>query len=129
MDEHADEVRENVAHRMAFVQAMSTMCAQCLATERRQVYTTPKSFLELITLYKKLLVEKTEINVKMKVRLEEGLKLRSSAARVANMQVQLQDEMVVVEQKKAETDELLVQVGQSAVATSRRRSAPSRRRR
>ena len=54
----------------------------------------------------------------MKERLETGLiKLRSSAAQVADMQVQLKEESVVVEQKKAETDELLVQVGkESAVA-------------
>ena len=32
MDEHADEVRENVAHHMAFVhEAVGTMCAQYLS--------------------------------------------------------------------------------------------------
>jgi len=54
----------------------------------------------------------------MKVRLETGLiKLRSSAAQVADMQIQLKDEALVVEAKKKETDVLLVQVGQeSAIA-------------
>ena len=54
----------------------------------------------------------------MKTRLSTGLvKLRESAAQVADMQIQLKDEAIVVEAKKQETDVLLVQVGQeSAVA-------------
>ena len=71
----------------------ASMARQYLAQERREVYTTPKSFLELIALYKKLLVETDRDHAcSMKVRLEEGLvKLRSSAAQVADMQVQLKE--------------------------------------
>ena len=94
-----DDTRNNIQNFMPFsFLAVNKMSEAYETQERRFNYTTPKSFLELITLYKKLLVEKTEINVKMKVRLEEGLvKLRSSAAQVADMQVQLKDEAVVVE--------------------------------
>ena len=69
-------------------------------------------------LYKRLMAEKTDHLKGLKQRLETGLvKLRSSAAQVADMQVQLRDDLTVVEVKKAETDALLVQVGQeSAVA-------------
>ena len=46
------------------------------------------------------------------------------------MQVALQEESIVVEQKKAETDVLLVQVGQeSPLPMSKRSSAPSKLRR
>ena len=51
----------------------------------------------------------------MRERLATGLvKLRSSAEQVAGMQIKLKEEQVVVEAKKAETDQLLVQVGQES---------------
>ncbi|KAL1498812.1 hypothetical protein AB1Y20_014117 [Prymnesium parvum] len=114
-----DEVRENVTHHMAFVHlSVNKACEKYLAQERRSVYTTPKSYLELIALYKKLLISKTANLGTLQRRLETGLiKLRSSAEQVVGMQIQLKEEQVVVEQKKSETDELLVQVGQeSAIA-------------
>jgi len=54
-----------------------------LANDRRHNYTTPKSFLELINLYVKILNNKhEEVEAKMS-RLENGLeKLRSTAAQV-----------------------------------------------
>ena len=109
-------VLENVSHHMAFVhEAVGVAAAQFLQQERRQVYTTPKSYLELIELYKRLMAEKQAHLEALKSRLETGLvKLRSSAAQVADMQVQLKDDLVVVEAKKAETDALLVQVGQES---------------
>jgi dynein heavy chain len=113
------ELRENVAHHMAYVhEAVELLTVSYLSQERRNVYTTPKSYLELIMLYKKLLADKQAHLDLLKTRLETGLiKLRSSAAQVADMQVQLKDDLVIVEGKKAETDALLVQVGQeSAIA-------------
>ena len=112
----ADDIGENVAHHMAFVhQSVDSTCGKYLAEERRNVYTTPKSYLELIALYKRLLAQQTSSLEGMRERLATGLvKLRSSAEQVAGMQVQLQEEQVVVEQKKLETDALLVQVGQEA---------------
>ena len=114
-----NEVRENVAHHMAYVhQSVENTALDYLAQERRNVYTTPKSYLELIALYKKLLSRQTELLIGLQDRLATGLiKLRSSAEQVAGMQVKLQEESVVVEQKKLETDELLQQVGrESAIA-------------
>ena len=111
-----DDVRDNVAHHMAFVhRQVDATCGVYLAEERRNVYTTPKSYLELIALYKRLLARQNEQLEAMRDRLATGLvKLRSSAEQVAGMQVQLKEEQVVVEQKKAETEALLVQVGQEA---------------
>ena len=53
------ELRENVAHHMAYVhESVEQATVAYLAQERRNVYTTPKSYLELIMLYKRLLVNK-----------------------------------------------------------------------
>ena len=110
---HPRQVRENVCHHMSFVhESVGRACGEYLKSERRQIYTTPKSYLELIALYKKLLAEQRSKLEAQQERLEIGLiKLRSSAGQVAEMQAQLKDEQVVVDNKKAETDALLVQVG------------------
>ena len=109
---HPRQVRENVCHHMSFVhESVGRACGEYLKSERRQIYTTPKSYLELIALYKKLLAEQRSKLEAQQERLEIGLiKLRSSAGQVAEMQAQLKDEQVVIDNKKAETDALLVQV-------------------
>ena len=57
----SDELRENVRHHMAFVhESVEQGAVDYLAAERREVYTTPKSYLELIILYKdELLANRT----------------------------------------------------------------------
>ena len=116
--EHS-EIRENVSHHMAFVhQSVGKTALDYLAQERRNVYTTPKSYLELIITYKQLYEQKVTSIDTQKGRLENGLvKLRAASGQVAEMMIQVSEEAIVVEQKKAETDVLLVQVGQeSAIA-------------
>lgn len=55
-----------------------------LQNERRYNYTTPKSFLEQISLYSKLLTEKTHDLTAMISRLTDGLiKLESCSVQVA----------------------------------------------
>ena len=69
---------------MAYVhKSVNEMSTQYLTNERRYNYTTPKSFLEQITLYQNLLSKKNqELQAKI-VRLENGLeKLKSTAAQV-----------------------------------------------
>ena len=109
----SEELTQSCAAHMAFVhESVGAAGRQYLMQERRNVYTTPKSFLELIALYKlQLGKERAKVNL-LRVRLEDGLiKLRDAQSQVADMQVQLQEESVVVEQKKVETDQLLEQVG------------------
>lgn len=70
---------------MAYVhKSVNEMSAQYLTNERRYNYTTPKSFLEQITLYQNLLSKKNqELQAKI-VRLENGLeKLKSTASQVS----------------------------------------------
>jgi dynein heavy chain len=109
-------VRESCAQHMAFVHSSVSETAQRYkAAERRNVYTTPKSFLELIALYKSLLASNRATLDTLQLRLESGLvKLKESSTQVADMQVQLQDEKVIVDNKKVEVDALLVQVGQES---------------
>jgi dynein heavy chain len=53
-------------------------------------YTTPKSYLELIALYKSLLAEKREELRKSKERLENGVdKIAQASAQVADLQVSI----------------------------------------
>ncbi|KAL3909006.1 MAG: hypothetical protein SGPRY_009580, partial [Prymnesium sp.] len=123
------EIREACANHMAFVhESVGAAADTYRATDRREVYTTPKSYLELIDLYKQELEKNREALILMKQRLSDGLvKLHDAQSQasqapwgawcgavVADMQIQLKDESVVVEQKKKETDELLVIVGQEA---------------
>jgi dynein heavy chain len=113
----SDELRKQCADHMAFVHtSVGTSAEQYRKTDRREVYTTPKSYLELIDLYKvQLAKNRNEIDV-LKTRLSDGLiKLRDAESQVADMQIKLKDESVVVEAKKKETDELLVVVGQESL--------------
>lgn len=73
---------------MAYVhKSVNEISQQYLINERRYNYTTPKSFLEQITLYQNLLKKKNlELQAKI-VRLENGLeKLRSTASQVSRQQ-------------------------------------------
>ncbi|CAG9462750.1 unnamed protein product [Pedinophyceae sp. YPF-701] len=108
-----DEVRENLAYHMAFAhQSVTTASTDFLTRSRRYNYVTPKSYLELIALYKKLLEEKRGQLRQARERLENGLdKIASAAAQVQDLQVMLQQEQIVVEEKKAKTEELIVSIG------------------
>lgn len=69
-----EDVRDNIAGHMAFVHTeVTTASVQYLAAIRRYSYTTPKSYLELIALYKTLLARKREALAAAKERLVSGV--------------------------------------------------------
>ncbi len=105
---------EGVAGHMAFVHTMvNEKSSEYLASERRYNYTTPKSYLDLIALYKFMLNDKKEKIHVLKDRLENGLeKMNSAAEQVAELQENLVKDMAIVEEKKKATDELIIVVGQ-----------------
>lgn len=79
------EYKETVARFMSYAHtSVNSMSKVYLQNERRFNYTTPKSYLEQISLYGKLLTQKfSELHKKVS-RLENGLdKLRSTAAQVS----------------------------------------------
>jgi dynein heavy chain len=85
---------------------------QYLEAYRRYNYTTPKSYLELIALYKSLLQQKRDELRAAKERLENGVdKIAQASAQVADLQANLKEEQIIVEEKKAQTDELIVSIG------------------
>lgn len=78
------------------------------AKDRRFNYTTPKSFLELIALYKAMLANrraKIDANIK---KLSDGvIKLESTAESVAGLEEEIKIKAVEVEAKKAEVEAMI----------------------
>lgn len=71
-----------------------------LQNERRYNYTTPKSYLEQISLYGKLLTQKFSELRKKVSRLENGLdKLRSTAAQVDELKSKLAIQEIELKEK------------------------------
>lgn len=92
--------------------SVNTASRQYLASERRYNYTTPKSFLEQISLYTKLLKTKAcELRSRV-VRLENGLaKLKSTACQVDSLKEKLAVQEIELQQKNEAADKLIAIVG------------------
>lgn len=83
-----------MSHVHTSVNNMSTIYFQ---NERRYNYTTPKTFLEQIALYGKLLDEKTKNLKMMIIRLENGLeKLAACASDVAVLKVNISKSIAAI---------------------------------
>ncbi|KAI8473051.1 MAG: flagellar outer dynein arm heavy chain beta [Monoraphidium minutum] len=104
-----DQLGQHMAHAHTCVSEAS---AAYLEQYRRFNYTTPKSYLELISLYKELLARKRrELRAAIE-RLQNGVeKIAQASAQVADLQAALKQEQIIVEEKKAATDELIVSIG------------------
>lgn len=82
-----------------------------LANERRYNYTTPKSFLELISLYSKLLNNKTLETYQKIERLENGLvKLAICADQVDSLKHVLAEQEIQLGAKNEAADKLIIVV-------------------
>ena len=78
--------------------------------EQRNVWTTPKSYLELLSLYRNLLAKKREENDKAQARLIAGIqKLVQCGETVAQLEVEVAD-MVVKAEEKAKVSEGIANV-------------------
>jgi dynein heavy chain len=77
------------------------------AQEQRVVHTTPKSFLELLSLYQNLLAKKQESMMSKITRLSDGLeKLRQTAETVAVISESLEEQLVVANEAKSVAEEI-----------------------
>ncbi|CAH0405196.1 unnamed protein product [Chilo suppressalis] len=106
-------LKDSVARFMAYVHtSVNTVSKSYLANERRYNYTTPKSYLEQISLYAKLINNKTsELQAKI-VRLENGLeKLRCTAVQVDDLKAKLAVQEIELQQKNEAADKLIEMVG------------------
>eukprot|EP00163_Fabomonas_tropica_P009916 TRINITY_DN1985_c0_g1_i1.p1 TRINITY_DN1985_c0_g1~~TRINITY_DN1985_c0_g1_i1.p1 ORF type:complete len:4225 (-),score=1474.45 TRINITY_DN1985_c0_g1_i1:598-13272(-) len=123
-----DDMRENIIYHMAFVhQSVTKACDDYLLDERRYNYTTPKSYLELISLYKKLLAEKRSEHDNLSKRLESGVeKMKEAKNAVDDMTVMLAKESQLVEEKKTAAEALLTQVGQDQSIAEEQRQLSER---
>jgi len=81
---------------------------QYVALERRHNYTTPKSFLELIALYRSMLGKRRFETNKLIDRYVNGVtKLESTGEQVAGLEEELKVKAVEVEEKKAAADAMI----------------------
>lgn len=105
--------RESAAKFMAHAHTSVNIASRhYLSSERRYNYTTPKSFLEQISLYTRLLKTKAfELRARV-ARLENGLdKLRSTAVQVDKLKKKLAVQEVELQQKNEAADTLIAIVG------------------
>ncbi|XP_075889814.1 dynein axonemal heavy chain 9 isoform X2 [Nelusetta ayraudi] len=107
------QVKESVSKFMAYVHtSVNHKSREYLANERRYNYTTPKSFLEQIKLYRSLLGQKSKDLASKMERLENGLqKLNSTSAQVDDLKAKLAAQEVELKQKNEDADKLIQVVG------------------
>ena len=103
------QLQESVSAFMAFVhKSVNEMSVIYLQNDKRYNYTTPKSFLEQISLYKRLLQLKNKELQEKIVRLENGLvKLQSTSKQVDDLKDKLAAQEVEVKQKNEDADKLI----------------------
>ena len=88
--------------------AVNDASRQYIETERRYNWTTPKSFLELIALYKSMLAKRRAETTNAIVRLSNGVtKLEKTAKEVSMLEEDLKLKQVEVEEKKIQCDAMI----------------------
>lgn len=112
-----DDVRDNISTHMAFVHTeVTTASVHYFQSVRRYCYTTPKSYLELISLYKTLLAQKRESLAAAKDRLVSGVeKIAQASAQVEDLQKNLVEEQKIVAEKKEKTGALIEAIGKEKI--------------
>jgi dynein heavy chain len=112
----SDELRDTVSQHMAYIHlSIDEANARYLALERRHNYTTPTSFLELIKFYKELLGNKRGKIEDQIERLTKGLEIMDDVNKVvADLAVELDETMKVVEEEKEATGKLIAVVDAQA---------------
>nr|CAB3508098.1 unnamed protein product [Spodoptera littoralis] len=104
-------------------QSVNEMSAIYYQNEKRYNYTTPKTFLEQIALYSKLLNEKTKNLKMMIIRLENGLeKLASCAGDVAVLKVTLAEQEIILKEKNKAAEALIEVVGAESEKVSKEKA-------
>ncbi|KAI9142914.1 dynein heavy chain and region D6 of dynein motor-domain-containing protein [Paraphysoderma sedebokerense] len=93
-------------------QSVNDVSKKYLLNEKRYNYTTPKSFLELINLYKQMLEKKAGELQRSMERLENGLtKLESTSAQVDDLKAKLATQEIELKAKNEEAERLIERVG------------------
>eukprot|EP00916_Digyalum_oweni_P005776 GHVL01010034.1.p1 GENE.GHVL01010034.1~~GHVL01010034.1.p1 ORF type:complete len:2742 (+),score=421.27 GHVL01010034.1:35-8227(+) len=108
-----DQVRDNVVAFMPFsFEEVNRTAQEYYDVDKRYAYNTPKSFLELIKLYKSMLDSNIERIQNRKEKLSNGLyKLQETQEKVSGLEEDLKSKSVVVEQMKKDADDFAETVG------------------
>ena len=108
-----EKLRPSISQFMAHVhQTVTDMSIIYKNNDKRFNYTTPKSFLELINLYSRVLENKDKELIEKIKRLENGLeKLRETGEQVDALKQQLAVQEIELAAKNQEADELIKIVG------------------
>ncbi|KAJ0395717.1 hypothetical protein P43SY_006365 [Pythium insidiosum] len=94
-------------------QSTNDLALELYAHEKRRVYTTPKSYLECLMLYKGLLLRKHQAHERAMARLRSGLdKMEVTRDVVANMEQELQATLEQAEKKKVLVEEIALRLQQ-----------------
>jgi dynein heavy chain len=106
IDMQSDEVRDSVVKFMPYsFTTVNDASKEIYQMEKRFVYTTPKSFLELIKLFKVMYRKKMDELDDQKTKYETGVtKLEETASVVSKLEEELKETSVIVEEKKKTAD-------------------------
>ncbi|KAM6995333.1 dynein axonemal heavy chain 11 [Tautogolabrus adspersus] len=118
-------IQESISLFMAYVHTSVNQASEKYQwNEKRYNYTTPKSFLQQITLYRNLL-EKSRAQLHHKMnRLESGLqKLQTTAAQVEDLKAKLASQEADLTFKKQKIEALITKVGLQTEKVSSKREA------
>ena len=112
-DMPSDEVRQAIVRFMPFsFTTVGKFSKEIKEVERRYVYTTPKSFLELVKLFKSMLEKKISYLEEERSKFEIGVgKLKDTEEAVAVIEAELTVKSVEVEASKKEANEQATVVG------------------
>ena len=116
-----DELIDLISEHMAYIhESIDEANEKYRAQERRNNYTTPTSFLELIKFYKSLLGAKRGKIIDQINRLNNGLDIMADVNKVvADLAIELDDTMKVVEDEKEATGKLIAIVDNQTLEAER----------
>ena len=108
-----EEAKDNMSKFMSYVHSsVGATSARYLSIEKRYNYTTPKSFLEQISLYQSLLSEQVGKIQQAMDRMDNGLtKLNATSAQVDDMKEKLAAQEIELAEKNAAANALIEVVG------------------
>nr|XP_036878224.1 dynein heavy chain 11, axonemal [Manis javanica] len=115
-----DSVSLFMAHAHTSVNEMSTRYYQ---NERRHNYTTPKSFLEQISLFKNLLKKKQQEVSQKKEHLVNGIqKLKTTASQVGDLKARLASQEAELQLRNHDAEALITKIGLQTEKVSREKA-------
>ncbi|XP_053322781.1 dynein axonemal heavy chain 11 [Spea bombifrons] len=117
-------VKDSISHFMAYVHtSVNEMSRKYYQNERRYNYTTPKSFLEQITLYKNLLDRKRrELTQKIEHLLSGLQKLKTTASQVEDLKAKLASQEAELQQRNLDAEALIAKIGRQTEKVSQEKN-------